>query len=109
MTSTAICFFLEEFPKQLDQDEIIDILGQAKTSEWHETIVGANIDIFGMVYEESVVNFKRLKNIKYEIRHIKNNSFMEQNSRESKAIRHLLNNRTPTNSILLDHLLRSRG
>jgi hypothetical protein len=28
-------YFPEENPKQLDQDEIIEILDQAKASEWH--------------------------------------------------------------------------
>jgi hypothetical protein len=41
-----LLFFPEENPKQLDQDEIIEILDQAKAPEWHETIVNANIDIF---------------------------------------------------------------
>jgi hypothetical protein len=36
MTSATICFFSpDEFPKQLDQDEIIEILDQAKAPEWH--------------------------------------------------------------------------
>ena len=60
MTSTAACFFSEESPKQRDQDEIIEILGQAKPSEWHEAIVAANIDIFE---EESVSYFKLLEDL----------------------------------------------
>jgi hypothetical protein len=63
MTPTAICFFPEEFPKQLDQDEIIEILDQAKAPEWHEAMVAANIDIFEMSYEESVSYFKRLEKL----------------------------------------------
>jgi hypothetical protein len=49
-------YFLEENPKQLDQDEIIEILDQAKAGypEYHESMVDANIDIFAMSYEESV-------------------------------------------------------
>jgi hypothetical protein len=47
-------YFPEENPKQLDQDEIIEILDQAKAPEWHEAMVNANIDIFEMTYEESV-------------------------------------------------------
>jgi hypothetical protein len=41
------------------------ILDQAKASdpEWHEAMVNANIDIFGMTYEESVSCFKRLENL----------------------------------------------
>jgi hypothetical protein len=54
MTSTH-----EEYRKQLDQDEIIEILDQAKAPEWHEAMVNANIDIFEMSYEESVFYFKR--------------------------------------------------
>jgi hypothetical protein len=40
--------FPEENPKQLDQDEIIEILDQSKARypEWHEAMVNANIDIF---------------------------------------------------------------
>jgi hypothetical protein len=55
--------FPEENPKQLDQDEIIEILDQAKAPEWHEAMVNANIDIFEMSYEESVSYFKRLQNL----------------------------------------------
>jgi hypothetical protein len=41
-------YFTEENPKQLDQDEIIEILDQVKIMdpEWHEAMVNANIDIF---------------------------------------------------------------
>jgi hypothetical protein len=58
-------YFPEENPKQLDQDEIIEILDQAKNRdpEWHETIVNANIDIFEISYEESVSYFKLLENL----------------------------------------------
>jgi hypothetical protein len=58
-------YFPEENPNQLDQDEIIEILDQAKASvpEWHEAMVTANIDIFEMSYEESVSYFKRLENL----------------------------------------------
>jgi hypothetical protein len=56
-------YFPEENPKQLDQDEIIEILDQAKAPEWHETMVDANIDIFEMTYEESVSYFKCLENL----------------------------------------------
>jgi hypothetical protein len=38
--------FPEEHPKQLNQDEIIEILDQAKAPEWHAAMVAANIDIF---------------------------------------------------------------
>jgi hypothetical protein len=40
-------YFQNEYPKQLDQDEIIEILDQAKARdpEWHEAMVDANIDI----------------------------------------------------------------
>jgi hypothetical protein len=53
--------FPEESPKQLDQDEIIVILDQAKAPEWHEAMVAANIDIFEMSYEEFVAYFKTLE------------------------------------------------
>jgi hypothetical protein len=58
-------YFPEENPKQLDQDEIIEILDQAKASypEWHKVMVNANIDIFEMTYEESVSYFKGLENM----------------------------------------------
>jgi hypothetical protein len=60
-----LLYFCEENPKQLDQDEIIEILDQAKARypEWHEPMVKANIDIFEMTYEESVSYFKRLENL----------------------------------------------
>jgi hypothetical protein len=56
-------YFLEENPKQLDQDEIIEILDRAKAPEWHEGMVNTSIDIFEMSYEESVSYFKRLENL----------------------------------------------
>jgi hypothetical protein len=63
-----LLYFPEENPKQLDQDEIIEILDQAKAPEWHEAMVNASIDIFEMSYEESVSYFKRLENLD-KIRH----------------------------------------
>jgi hypothetical protein len=58
-----LLYFPEENPKQLDQDEIIEILDQVKAPEWHEAMVNANIDIFDMSHEESVSYFKRLENL----------------------------------------------
>jgi hypothetical protein len=60
-----LLYFPEENPKQLDQDEIIEILDQAKARdpELHEAMADANIDIFGMSYEESVSYFKYLENL----------------------------------------------
>jgi hypothetical protein len=60
-----LLYFPEENPKQLDQDEIIEILDQAKAwdPELHEAMVNAEIDIFEMSYEESVSYFKRLENL----------------------------------------------
>jgi hypothetical protein len=65
-----LLFFPEENPKQLDQDEIVEILDQAKLPEWHAAMVAANIDIFPMSYEESVACFKKLENPE-KIRRIK--------------------------------------
>jgi hypothetical protein len=44
--TTTCCIFLEK-TKNLDQDEIVEILDQAKdrNPEWHEAMVNANIDI----------------------------------------------------------------
>jgi hypothetical protein len=60
-----LLYFHEENPKQLDQDEIIEILDQTKARdpEWQEAMVNANIDIFEMTYEESVSFFKHLENL----------------------------------------------
>jgi hypothetical protein len=60
-----LLYFPEENPKQLDQDEIIEILDQFKAvdPEWHEAMINANIDIFEMSYEESVSYFRRLENL----------------------------------------------
>jgi hypothetical protein len=60
-----LVYFPEEHSKQLDQDEIIEILDQSKAvyPEWHEAMVNANIDIFEMSYEESVSYFKHLENL----------------------------------------------
>jgi uncharacterized membrane protein len=65
-----LLYFSEDNPKQLDQDEIIEILDQAKAKahEWHEAMVNKYMDIFEMTYEESVSYFKRLENLK-KIRH----------------------------------------
>jgi hypothetical protein len=49
-----LLYFAEEHPSQLKQDEIIEILDQAKAPEWHEAMVSANIDIFEMNYEEAI-------------------------------------------------------
>jgi predicted RNA-binding protein associated with RNAse of E/G family len=57
-----LLYFSEENLRQLDQDEIIEILDQDKTPEMHEAMVNANIDIFEMTYEESLSYFKRLEN-----------------------------------------------
>jgi hypothetical protein len=58
-------YFPEETPKQLDQDEIIEILDQSKARdlEWYEAMVNNNIDIFEMSYEEYASYFKRLENL----------------------------------------------
>jgi hypothetical protein len=60
-----LLYFPEENRKQLDQDEIIEILDQAKAwdPEWYEAMVNANIDILEMSYEESVCYFKCLENL----------------------------------------------
>jgi hypothetical protein len=52
--NSYLLYFPEEHPKQLDQDEIIGILDQAKAwdPEWYEAMFNANIDIFDMSDEE---------------------------------------------------------
>jgi hypothetical protein len=47
-----LLYFPEYNPKQLDQDEMIEILDQAKAPEWHEAMVNANIDVFEMSCEK---------------------------------------------------------
>jgi hypothetical protein len=51
-----LLYFPEENPKQLHQDEIIEILDQTKAwdPEWHEAMANASKHIFEMSYEESV-------------------------------------------------------
>jgi hypothetical protein len=58
-----LLYFPEENPKQLDQDEIIEFLDQAKAPECHESMVNTNLDIFEMPYEESVSYFMHLENL----------------------------------------------
>jgi molecular chaperone GrpE (heat shock protein) len=60
-----LLYFPEENPKQLGQDEIIEILDQAKAldPDWHEAMVNSNIDIFEMSYEEFVSYFKHLQKL----------------------------------------------
>jgi hypothetical protein len=53
-------YFPEEYPKQLDQVEMIKKY-QAKAPEWHEAIIDANIDMLEMRYEKSVSYLKRLE------------------------------------------------
>ena len=45
--------FPEEYPTLLTQDEIIEILDQAKPPNWHEAMISANIDIFEVDYESA--------------------------------------------------------
>jgi hypothetical protein len=61
--NSFLLYFPEENLKQLDQDEIIEILDQAKARapEWHEEMVNSIIDIFEMSYEETVSYFKNLE------------------------------------------------
>jgi hypothetical protein len=55
--------FPEENSKQSDQDEILEIVDQAKAPEWHEAMVNANIEIFEISDGQSVSYFKRLENL----------------------------------------------
>jgi hypothetical protein len=61
MISTVTCCIF----KHLDQDEIIEILDQAKAwyPEWHKAMVNSSFDIFEMSHEESLSYFKRLENL----------------------------------------------
>jgi hypothetical protein len=71
MTSTVICcVFPEENPKHFGEDEIIEILDQAKAwaPECHEAMVNAKIDIFEIFHEGTVSNYKCLENLD-KIRH----------------------------------------
>jgi hypothetical protein len=54
---------LNDLNHYLYQDEIIEILDQAKAPEWHEVMVNVNIEIFDKSYEESVSYFKHLENL----------------------------------------------
>jgi hypothetical protein len=58
-----LLFFPEECPPPQTQDEIIEILDQAKPPNWHEAMVSANIDIFEMAYKLAVLYFIRLENL----------------------------------------------
>jgi hypothetical protein len=71
MTSTAtFCIFIEENPKQLDQDETSEILDQSKTihPELHEAMINTIIGIFGLPYEKSFFCLNCLENLE-KIRH----------------------------------------
>jgi hypothetical protein len=65
MISTVICCFFLKKLQAVDQDEIIEILDQAKAwdPEWHEEMADSNIEIFEMSYGETVCYFKRLENV----------------------------------------------
>jgi hypothetical protein len=56
-------FAPEEFIKQLDQDEIIEILDQAMAPVWQSAMIAANIDTFEISFEDYVAYFKRLENL----------------------------------------------
>jgi hypothetical protein len=60
-----LLYFHEDNPKKSDQDEIIEILDQAKAwyPEWYEAMDNANTDIFEVSYEESVLYFKCLEKL----------------------------------------------
>jgi hypothetical protein len=64
MSLTVIYYFFpEEVPTPLTQDEIIEILDQAKPPNWHEAMISANIDIFEMDYESAISYFMQLENL----------------------------------------------
>jgi hypothetical protein len=58
-----LLYFLEENPKQLDQDEITEILDQGKAPEWHEAMVNANIDFFEMSYKKICFLFQSFREL----------------------------------------------
>jgi hypothetical protein len=60
-----LLYFFEENLKHLDQDEMIEILDQAKATdpEWHEAKVNVKIDIFEISHEESASYLERLENL----------------------------------------------
>jgi hypothetical protein len=53
----------------LTQDEIIEILDQAKPSNWHEAMISANNNTFEMDYESAISNFIQLENLKKYLLH----------------------------------------
>jgi hypothetical protein len=59
-----LLYFQEKCSKQLDHDEITEILDQVKAPVWHEAMVNAIIAIFEMSYEEYVPYLQRLENLK---------------------------------------------
>ena len=65
MLNDLNCYLLfsDEFPEQLDQNQVIKILDQTKSPEWHEAMMDANIDTFKMSYERFVSYFKCLENL----------------------------------------------
>ena len=48
---------------QLNQDDIIEILNQAKSPKWHEALISVKIDIFEIDYEVAVAYFICLENL----------------------------------------------
>jgi hypothetical protein len=56
-------FFPDECPTPSTQDEIIEIVDQAKLPNWHEATVSAKIYIFEMDYESAISYFVRLDNL----------------------------------------------
>ena len=48
-------------PPKLADAELVEILNHAKPDEWHEAMLGANIDPFDMKWQDAVEYFERLE------------------------------------------------
>jgi hypothetical protein len=69
-------YFPEENPKQLDQDEIIEILDQLKAPERYEALVNANIDIFINVLRRICFIFQAFGELGEDQAHQRSQSFL---------------------------------
>ena len=48
-------------PPKLKDEELVEILNQVKPQEWHEAMLGANIELYDMDWQTAVEYFERLE------------------------------------------------
>lgn len=72
-------------PESLSDDELIEILNQAKPEEWQAAILGANIEVFDFNFQQTIDYFEKLE-VKQKLEKVsrKEKSFLTKNSDKSE-------------------------